>query len=124
MKATLTLDNKEYKINLNKLIQLGLDLIEDTDANVDSEPDLDEKIENIQAGDVFQTEFNSVLIIECNYSDYSDKLYQIAGLDGLTVYSDFDGPVDADSMIAFLNEDGYKFVKNINDDIYELIKVV
>jgi len=122
MKATLTLDNKEYKVNLNKLIQLGL--IEDTDADVDSEPDLDEKIENIQAGDVFQTEFNSVLIIECNYSDYSDKLYQIAGLDGLTVYSDFDGPVDADSMIHFLNEDGYKFVKNINDDIYELIKVV
>jgi len=122
MKATLTLDNKEYKVNLNKLIQLGL--IEDTDADVDSEPDLDEKIENIQAGDVFQTEFNSVLIIECNYSDYSDKLYRIAGLDGLTVYSDFESPVDADSMIAFLNEDGYKFVKNINDDIYELIKVV
>ncbi len=122
MKATLTLDNKEYKVNLNKRIQLGL--IEDTDADVDSEPDLDEKIENIQAGDVFQTEFNSVLIIECNYSDYSDKLYQIAGLDGLTVYSDFESPVDADSMIAFLNEDGYKFVKNINDDIYELIKVV
>jgi hypothetical protein len=119
MKATLTLDNKEYKVNLNKLIQLGV--IEDTDDNVGSEPDLDEQIENIQAGDVFQTEFNSVLIIECNYSD---KLYQIAGLDGLTVYSDFDGPVDVDTMLNFLNEDGYKFVKNINDDIYELIKVV
>jgi len=122
MKSTLTLDNKEYKINLNKLIQLGL--IEETDADVDSEPDLDEKIENIQAGDVFQTEFNSVLIIECNYSDYSDNLYQIAGLDGLKVYSDFKGPIDADSMIYFLNEDGYKFVKNINYDIHELIKVV
>jgi hypothetical protein len=120
MKATLTLNNKEYKIDLNKLIQLGL--IEDTDADVDSEPDLDEKIEHFNTGDVFQTEFNSVLIIECDYK--SDNLYQIAGLDGLKVYSDFDGPVDADSMIAFLNEDGYKFVKNINDDIHELIKVV
>jgi len=120
MKATLTLDNKEYKVNLNKLIQLGL--IEDTDANDDSETDLDEKIEHFNTGDVFQTEFNSVLIIECDYK--SDNLYQIAGLDGLKVYSDFDGPVDADSMIAFLKEDGYKFVKNINDDIHELIKVV
>jgi len=122
MKATLTLNDKEYKVNLNKLIQLGL--IEDTDADVDSEPDLDEKIENIQAGDVFQTEFNSVLIIECNYSVYSDKLYQIAGLNGLKVYSDFGGPVDFDTMLNFLNEDSYKFVKNINDDIHELIKVV
>jgi hypothetical protein len=119
MKATLTLDNKEYKVNLNKLIQLGL--IEDTDANVDSEPDFDEKIEHFNTGDVFQTEFNSVLIIECNYSD---KLYQIAGLNGLTLYSDFGGPVDFDTMLNFLNEDSYKFVKNINDDIHELIKVV
>jgi hypothetical protein len=121
MKATLTLDDKEYKINLNKLIQLGL--IEDTDANVDSEPDLDEKIEHFNTGDVFQTEFNSVLIIECN-NYYSDKMYQIAGLNGLKVYSDFDGPVDFDTMLDFLNEDSYKFVKNINDDIHELIKVV
>jgi hypothetical protein len=120
MKATLTLDNKEYKVNLNKLIQLGV--IEDPNANVDSEPDLNEKIEDFSAGDVFQTEFNSVLIIECNY--YLEKKYQIAGLDGLQVYSDFDGPVDFDTMLDFLNEDSYKFVKNINHDINELIKVV
>jgi hypothetical protein len=118
MKATLTLDNKEYKVDINKLIELGL--IQNTN---DSE-DLDSKIEWFEAGDVFRAEFTSVIIMETSHdaSFYGkEKRYQIAGLNGLKVYSDFPEPVGFGTILSFLNDGDYKFVKNINEDVDKLI---
>lgn len=118
MKATLTLNNKEYKVNLNKLMQLGV--IEDLDTS--TKEDLDNKIEWFEVGDVFRNELVSVLILETN-SPYGDeeRLYQIAGLDGLRVYSDFPSPIGFNAVLEFLNDGEYEFVKNINADVVELI---
>lgn len=118
MKATLTLNNKEYKVDLNKLIQLGV--IEDLDT--ETEEDLDNTIEFFEVGDVFRSEFVSVLILEtnCPYGD-EERLYQIAGLDGLRVYSDFSEPVGFNAILEFLNDGEYEFVKNINADVAKLI---
>ncbi len=118
MKATLTLNNKEYKVDLNKLIQLGV--IEDLDT--ETEEELDNTIEFFEVGDVFRSEFVSLLILEtnCSYGG-EERLYQIAGLDGLRVYSDFSRPVGFNAILEFLNDGEYKFVKNINADVAKLI---
>ena len=126
MKATLTLNNKEYKVDLNKLIQLGVveDLNTETeeDLNTETEEDLDNTIEFFEVGDVFRDECVSVLILETNFPcGYKERLYQIAGLDGLRVYSDFSKPVGFNAILEFLNNGEYKFVKNINADVVELI---
>lgn len=115
MKATLTLANKEYKVDINKLIELGL--IQNTS---DSE-DLDSKIEWFEAGDVFRAEFTSVIIMETSHDYGEEKRYQIAGLNGLKVYSDFPEPVGFGTILSFLNDGDYKFVKNINEDVDKLI---
>lgn len=120
MKATLTLNNKEYKVNLNKLMQLGV--IEDLDTS--TEEDLDNKIEWFEVGDVFRSdiEYVSLLILEANYPyEDEERLYQIAGLDGLQIYSDFSKPVGFNAILEFLNDGEYKFVKNINADVAKLI---
>lgn len=118
MKATLTLNNKEYKVDLNKLIQLGV--VEDLDAS--TEEDLDNTIEFFEVGDVFRNEYVTVLILE-TISPYGDEecLYQLAGLNGLRVYSDFQSPVGFNTVLEFLNDGEYEFVKNINADVAKLI---
>lgn len=118
MKATLTLNNKEYKVDLNKLIQLGV--VEDL--NTETEEDLDNTIEFFEVGDVFRDEYVSVLILEANCScGGEERLYQIAGLDGLQVYGDFSKPVGFNAILEFLNDGEYEFVKNINADVAKLI---
>ena len=117
MKATLTLNNKEYKVNLNKLMQLGV--VEDLDTS--TEEDLDNKIEWFEAGDVFCHENGFVLILETNNDYGRPKRYQIAGHNGLKVYSDFPDPVGFGSLLSFFNDVDYKFVKNINEDVDKLI---
>lgn len=118
MKATLTINNKEYKISLDKLVQLGV--IEDLDEDIQESLD-DDSIDFFQVGDVFKSEETSVLIIEAKYGFDLKRKYQIAGLDGLKLYSDFENPVDFDTILSFLNDGGYKFVRNINHDIHKLI---
>jgi hypothetical protein len=119
MKATLTLNNKEYKVDVTKLIELGV--IEDPDFHNSQE--IASKIEWFEVGDVFKMNsgFVNVLIIEAAISASRENKYQIAGLDGLKVYSDFDRPVDFDTILRFLNDGGYEFVKNINKDVASLI---
>lgn len=118
MKATLTLNNKEYKVDLNKLIQLGV--VEDL--NTETEEDLDNTIEFFKVGDVFRDGYVSVLILETNsHHGDEERLYQIAGLDGLQVYSDFSKPIGFNAILEFLNNNEYKFVKNINADVAKLI---
>ena len=119
MKATLTLDNKEYKVNLNKLIQLGL--IEENAENLEDQEPTPDEIETFEVGDVFTSDYVTVLITQCSHLDCASESYQIAGLDGLEVYSDFDKPIDYSTMLSFLNEGDYEFVKNINKDIKKLL---
>jgi hypothetical protein len=119
MKATLTLDNKEYKVDLNKLIQLGL-IEENVETFEDQEPTPDE-IESFEVGDVFHREYVTVLIIQCTHPNSGSESYQIAGLNGLEVYSDYRVPMDYSAVLRFLNKGDYKLVKNINKAIKKLI---
>lgn len=119
MKATLTLDNKEYKVDLNKLIQLGL--IEENVETLEEQEPTHEEIETFKIGDVFNREYVTVLIIQCAHPNSGSESYQIAGLNGLEVYSDYHVPMDYSDVLRFLNEGDYEFVKNINEDIEKLI---
>ena len=119
MKATLTLDNKEYKVDLNKLIQLGL--IEENVETLEEQEPTPHTIETFEVGDVFTSDYIAVLITQCSHRDCASESYQIAGLDGLEVYSDFDKPIDYSTMLGFLNDGDYVFVKNINKDIKKLL---
>lgn len=119
MKATLTLGNKEYKVDLNKLIQLGL--IEENVETLEEQEPTPHKIETFEVGDVFTSDYVAVLITQCSHPDYAPGSYQIAGLDGLKVYSDFNKPIDYSTMLSFLNDGDYVFVKNINKDIKKLL---
>lgn len=119
MKATLTLGNKEYKVDLNKLIQLGL--IEENVETLEEQEPTPHKIETFEVGDVFTSDYVTVLITQCSHLDYASGSYQIAGLDGLEVYSDFNKPIDYSTMLSFLNDGDYVFVKNINEGIKKLL---
>lgn len=119
MKATLTLGNKEYKVDLNKLIQLGL--IEENVETLEEQEPTPHKIETFEVGDVFTSDYVAVLITQCSHLDYAPGSYQIAGLDGLKVYSDFNKPIDYSTMLSFLNDGDYVFVKNINEGIKKLL---
>lgn len=120
MKATLHANNKKYKVDLNKLIQLGvIGVIEDCDEEIKS----DQKIQDFETGDVFENGSVSVLILETSHDLDVERRYQIAGLDGLKVYSDFYTPVNFDTILNFLNNGKFRFIKNINSDIEELIRI-
>lgn len=119
MKATLHANNKEYKVDLNKLIQLGV--IEENVETLDEQEPTPHKIETFEVGDVFASGYVTVLITQCSHLDGGSESYQIAGLDGLEVYSDFNKPIDYSTMLGFLNDGDYVFVKNINKDISKLL---
>ena len=99
-------ENNEYEIDVERAIELGIC----------------KKVQNVlsfRVGDVFEARGGRVLIVEHMYG--SDQ-YNIAGLDGLKLYSDFDEPLTSSEMLEYLNESDYKFVANINDKIAELIE--
>ena len=116
-KIKFNIDGKDYSLNIEKLRSMGL--IEDEQKK--SEKSFHE-IEEIYAGDVYEIEFVRVLILECNH-DVFEQTYQIAGIDGLKVYADFDCPVSKQKILDFLNSGEYVFVKNINKDVEGLIAV-
>jgi hypothetical protein len=114
MNAKLTLNNKEYTVNFDKLLTLGV--IEDYEEKA---PNFHE-IELFTHGDVYENSFGNVrvLIVSC---DHDSKTFQIAGLKGLEPFSDFEKPVSFETILEFLNDGEYCFVKNINSEVEELI---
>ena len=114
MNAKLTLNNKEYTVNFDKLLALGV--IEDYEEEA---PNFHE-IEFVAGGDVYECPSGNVrvLIVPC---DINCNAFQIAGLHGLEPFSDFETPVSRETILEFLNDREYCFVKNINSKIAELI---
>jgi hypothetical protein len=104
----IEIEGKEYEIDINRAKELGLCK--------------EIKITDFSVGDVFETKCGSrVLIIRSTYNPYGYK-YNIAGNDGLYLYSDFgENPLGREQMLDFLNKHEYKFIKNINSDIETLI---
>jgi hypothetical protein len=79
-----------------------------------------QKIKDIKAGDVFDTRFGGrIMLIQ---PIYGFGEFNIAGLNGLLPYRDFNALLSREDMIEFLNEGGFKFIANINDQINDLIK--
>lgn len=109
--TTVTINGQDFTIDLDKAKQLGL---------------LQERqlITDLAIGDVFESEGGllRIMIIDAFY-DGSDNInrFQIAGLNGLEPYSDFEELLDMGDMLDLLNDRKYKFVKNINDEINALI---
>jgi hypothetical protein len=114
MNAKLTLNNKEYTVNFDKLLALGV--IEDYKEEA---PNFHE-IEFVTGGDVYEDSSGNVrvLIVSC---DHDSKTFQIAGLKGLEPFSDFKKPVSLETILEFLNDGEYCFVKNINSEVETLI---
>ena len=113
MNAKLTLNDKEYTVNFDKLLALGV--IEDYE-----EAQNFNEIEFVEIGDVYECPSGNVrvLIIAC---DNDTDTLQIAGFNGLRPFSDFGEPVSHKTILEFLNDGEYIFVKNINSKIAELI---
>lgn len=109
--TTVTINGQDFTIDLDKAKQLGL---------------LQERqlITDLASGDVFESEGGLVriMIIDAFYDDSDNSnRFQIAGLNGLEPYSDFEELLDMGDMLDWLNDRKYKFVKNINDKINALI---
>ena len=109
--TTVTINGQDFTIDLDKAKELGL---------------LQEQqlITDLAIGDVFESEGGliRVLIIDA-FCDDSDNInrFQIAGLNGLEPYSDFDELLSMSDMLDWLNDRKYKFFKNINNKIQKLI---
>jgi len=108
--TTLSFNDKEYIINIDKAIELGIAKLKR------------EKIENFQVGDVFEGNECRVMIIDAYCNCYRNKnRYQLAGLYGVQVFSNFDELLSRQEMINHLNEREYVFVRNINAEIEKII---
>ena len=99
-------ENNEYQIDVKRAIELGIC------------KKARKEITDFSVGDVFEESDTRVLIIQPLY--WVDG-YNVAGLNGVLPYSDFDEPLTYEEMINFLNKDEYEFVANINDQIHKLI---
>ena len=109
----VTIEGKEYEIDIEKAKELGV-LKEDA------------TIKDFKVGDVFvPASGGKVIIVQNGYTDYKrEQKYNIAGLDGLELYSDIGSQgLNKTEMLAWLNRSWNgkhtKFIKNINNDIKE-----
>jgi hypothetical protein len=114
----INIEGKEYEIDINRAKELGLC------------KETHKKITDFSAGDVFESKSGTrILIIE---TSYSNTKYNIAGRNGLYLYSNFNETpfnreqmleyLNGEQMLEYLNDDRkYKFIKNINSDIDALI---
>jgi hypothetical protein len=112
----ITIENQDYEIDIKRAKELGLC------------KEVRKEITDINAGDVFEAPCGErVLIVEAKYGSKSSgsKLYNIAGLDGLELFSDFGSkPHYYKETMKWLNRGEWTFIANINLDVKELIKNV
>jgi len=111
----VTIEGEEYNIDIEKAKELGVLKV----------PKVDTTIKSFQVGDVFSTRSGTILIVQNGFS--KDPRYNIAGLDGLFLYSTIGGEgLSRTEMLKFLNRNfkgfGYKFVKNVNSEIETLLR--
>lgn len=110
----ITLENQEYEIDIQRAKELGLC------------KEVAKEITDFNVGDVFECQNGErVLIVQSEHGNKSEHgaRYNIAGLNGLKVFSDFGSSLlNHQQMLKWLRDNEYSFVANINDDIEELIK--
>lgn len=112
----VTIEGKEYEIDIEKAKELGV-LKEDA------------TIKDFKVGDVFVPASGGykIIIVQNGFACSSEEQkYNIAGLYGFEIYSDFGSQgLNKTEMLAWLNEswngEHAKFIKNINNDIEELL---
>jgi hypothetical protein len=117
METKITIEGKEYTVDIAKAKELGV-LKEDA------------TIKDFKVGDVFSLPWygDNIIIVQNGYvSSSKEQKYNIAGLDGLGIYPDFGSQgLNKTEMLAWLNKSNNgkrtKFIKNINNDIAELLK--
>jgi len=112
----VTLEGEDFYIDIEQAQKLGL---------LKDKP----TIKEFFVGDVFSSGFDPILIVQNGWpSDTSkEQRYNIAGLDGLFLYSDFGSEgLSRTEMLKYLNKGddgfGYKFVKNVNSEIETLLR--
>jgi hypothetical protein len=114
----VTIEGEEYNIDIEKAKELGVLKV----------PKVDTTIKSFQVGDVFSLGFDPILIVQNGWPLISaEQRYNIAGLDGLFLYSDFGSKgLSVKEMLDYLNKGddgfGYKFVKNVNSEIETLLR--
>lgn len=112
----ITIKGTSYEIDIQKAKQLGIC------------KEIIMPIANFNVGDVFERKSENsklrVLIIQGVFGEKDERNFNIAGLHGLKVYSDFSGKgtVSKKDILEYLNARGYKFVKNINESVKSLIE--
>lgn len=103
----VTLDGKEYEVNLAKAKELGLC------------KEIEPQITSFFVGDIFKAASSCrVMIIQ---SQYRNPTYTLAGLSGLELFSNISHSLYEKEMLEYLNKHRYKFLGNINKGISELI---
>jgi hypothetical protein len=103
-------ENKQYEIDVQRAIELGIC------------KKARQEITDFNVGDVFEGA-NGIRLLIIQPLHWVDG-YNIAGLHGVSPYSDFMKPRTHQEMINYLNEDEhYVFVANINDQINDLIMI-
>ena len=101
---------KEYEIDITRAQELGIC------------KEVAKPIKRFQVGDIFKSPSSSpVMIIQSNWTYNGDNSYNLAGLNGLNLFSNFMNPQNKYYVLDYLNSGGYKFVKNINEEIHNLI---
>lgn len=111
----VTIEGKEFVIDVEKAKELGV-LKED------------KTIKDFKVGDLYSAGFDPIVIVQNGWPDTSkEKRYNIAGLDGLYLYSDMGNKgASKQEMLDWLNDreryEGLKFIKNVNSEIDTLLR--
>jgi hypothetical protein len=107
----INIEGQDYNVNLEKAIELGV-------------ISKDSSIKDFNVGDLFVTKYGiKMIIVDHGYFFGLEKAkYNIIGLgNSFKVYSDFRSGATKDEMIEYLNNENYKFVKNLNKDLENLL---
>lgn len=104
---TIIIDDTEYELNVEKAIQVQV------------LKKVVPKITDISTGDVFSKPGSGDCILIT--SSYDNRQFFMSGLRGLKCYANFSGGVDKSKMIYYLNERGHVFVKNINNEVADIL---
>jgi len=104
----IEINNKQYTIELERALELGV---------------LRECITRINAGDVYEYPLGGTRLCFVEAA-YSSGRFRIIGLNGLGCFADNpfrgEGATHLET-VAWINERCLKFVRNINEEVFDLI---
>jgi hypothetical protein len=115
----ITIDGETYEVNLADLIKKGL--LKKLHKVKDGQ---------LEVGDVFHSPSQlPMLLVESFAADGAPAIYTLLGRDGLKTYSDGGdiggvfrtGPKILAEILAYLTRYEYKFIRNINEEVKELV---